>query len=299
MQKYKSLVASMSLLLGVAFSVSAYAYDNDHDKNDDSYHGDYNKGDRDHKDKYDPTIFSASGKTGATDSLNSFINAIGADKLSRIGWDGVRLDGTDVNPNTRIIDFGKTVEIPVDRFKNVGALFADPYSVSGDGFSSVNPHSAGQFPAFTPNNTFIMFDPNDGQFEDRQIQQSFVLPNTDTAAGTRGFGAIFIDVELPRSTYIEYFGKDEYGNKVSLAKLAVPKGASGEPEFVGAIFADPIVAEVELTVGSKALFSFDGKSVKSFGPENLSKWVDLVVTDDFVFGRPETLKTVKGKYSWD
>jgi hypothetical protein len=101
-----------------------------------------------------PVVFSGSG-LDATNAFDSFNAAIGADPR-RIGWDGVRLDGTDANPATRIIDLGKTVEIPVDRFRAAGAIFADPYSVSGDGFASVNPGTAGQFPAFSPNNTFVM-----------------------------------------------------------------------------------------------------------------------------------------------
>lgn len=103
------------------------------------------------------------------------------------------------------------MEILIDRFRNVGAIYADPYTVSGDGFASVNPSMAGEFPAFSPANTFAMFDPEAGKFEDRLIQQTFVLPGTDTAAGTRGFGVIFVDVELQNSSTIEYFGTGTYG----------------------------------------------------------------------------------------
>ena len=71
-------------------------------------------------------VFSGEG-SAATSAFNDFKTAIktvsGADG-NRIGWDGVKLDGTDANPNTKIIDAGKTVEIPVDRFKNIGAIAA-------------------------------------------------------------------------------------------------------------------------------------------------------------------------------
>lgn len=238
-------------------------------------------------------VFSGTG-TAATTEFNNFKAAIktatGADG-NRIGWDGVKLDGTDANPKTRVIDQGKTVEIPVDRFKNVGAIFADPYTVSGDGFASINPSTAGQFPVFSPSNTFAMFDLKDGQFDDRNIQQSFVLPNTTTDAGTRGFGAIFVDVEQANSSSIEYFGKDANNKKISIGKYYVKPSANGEAQFLGVLYDAAVVSEIEVTVGSKALFSFAGNVIKPFGAENLAKGIDLVVTDDFFFAVPETLTT--------
>lgn len=230
-------------------------------------------------------IFSGSGTT-ATNAFNDFRTAIGGG--SRIGWDGVRLDGTDANPNTQVIDPGKTVAISVDRFLGAGALFADPYAVSGDGFASVNPDTTGEFPAFSPQNTFVMFDFNSGQFNDRFIEQSFVLPGTNIAAGTRGFGAIFVDTENSDSSSIEYFGTTTSGAKISLGKFFVPVGASGEPQFLGVLFDSPIVTEVQLTVGTNALFSFDGTTIQSFGGEDLENGTDLVATDDFVFATPTT-----------
>ncbi|HZP86011.1 MAG TPA: PEP-CTERM sorting domain-containing protein [Burkholderiales bacterium] len=241
---------------------------------------------------YALAVFSGSGAS-ATTAFNDFNTAIQVvPNPRRINWDGVKLDGTDANPNTRVIVNNSTVEIPIDRFRNVGAIYADPYSVSGDGFAGVNPATAGQFPAFTPNNTFAMFDTNPGEFNDRFIQQTFVLANTNTPAATRGFGAIFIDVEQAGSSSIEYFGTNSKGEKVSLGKFNVPTGASGEPEFLGVLFDAPIITEVELTLGTNALFNFDGTSFQSFGPENLAQGIDLAVTDDFLFANPELAQVV-------
>jgi hypothetical protein len=226
-----------------------------------------------------PIVFSGSG-ANTTTAFNDFRAAIGGG--SRITWDGVKLDGTDANPNTRVIASGSTVEIPIDRFRNVGAIYADPYAVSGDGFATVNPGTAGQFTAFTPSNTFAMFDPNDGQFVDRFIEQTFVLPGTNTAAVTSGFGAIFTDVELAGTSSIEYIGSQG----VSLGKFDVPVGASGETQFLGVLFDQPIIEKVVLTLGTNALFSFDGSVFKSFGPESLAEGIDLAVTDDFAFATP-------------
>ena len=246
-----------------------------------------------------PIVFSGSG-AGATTALDAFRAAIGGVKNTaaapqvggrrEINWDGVKLDGTDASPKTVVVDPNKTVIIDVDRFKAQGTLFADPYAVSGDGFTSVNPNSAGQFPAFSPNNTFVMQDPNAGQFDDRFIGESFNLAGTDTAAGTRGFGAIFLDVEDATSSSIEYFGRDANGNQVSLGTFAVPVGANGEPQFLAVLFDAPVVTDVNLTVGTNAVFNFDGTSFQSFGAEDLANGIDLVATDDFIFAEP-TLAT--------
>ena len=241
-----------------------------------------------------PVVYSGSG-ADATTALDAFRAAIGGAKNTagpeasgrrEISWDGVKLDGTDANPNTQVVDSGHTVVIPVDRFRAQGALFEDPYAVSGDGFASVNPGTAGQFPAFSPNNTFVMQDETPYQFDDRFIGQSFTIPGTATAAGTRGFGAIFIDVEKAGSSSIEYFGHDAGGHEVSLGTFAVPTGASGEPQFLGVLFDNPVVTDVNLTVGTNTLFNFDGHSFQSFGAENLAYGTDLAVTDDFVFAEP-------------
>jgi hypothetical protein len=226
-----------------------------------------------------PTVFSGSGTSTET-VFNDFRTVIGGG--SRIAWDGVRLDGTDANPNTRVIDSGKTVEIPIDRFRNVGAIYADPYAVSGDGFASVNPGTAGQLNFFTPNNTFAMFDPNDGQFEDRFIEQTFVVPGTATTALTRGFGAIFTDVEKTDASSIEYLNS----NGTSIGKYYVPAGGNGETQFLGVLFDKPEISKVILTLGTNAAFSFNGSEFKSFGPENLNEGIDIAATDDFVFATP-------------
>ena len=184
-----------------------------------------------------------------------------------------------------MVDANKTVIIPVNRFQGQGTLFADPYAVSGDGFASVNGASAGQFSAFSPKNKFVMQDATKGQFDDRFIGESFTIPGTTTGAGTRGFGAIFLDVEGAGSS-IEYFGRNAKGDQVSLGTFAVPIGATGEAQFLGVLFDNAVVTDVNLTVGTNALFNFDGTAFQSFGAENLARGIDLAVTDDFIFAEP-------------
>jgi hypothetical protein len=244
------------------------------------------------------TVFSGAGANATTafDDMKSAIGGVNngvtpgsqGSGFRTINWDGVKLDGTDINPNTQVIDPNKTVAISVDRFLGNGALFADPYAVSGDGFSSVNPDTAGEFPSFSPNNTFAMFDFDPNSFQDRFIEQSFTIPGSTSKAGTRGFGAIFSDVELAGSSSIEYFN-----GSTSLGKFDVTPSASGEPQFLGVLFDDPIVTGVTLTLGNNALFNFDGNQINSFGAEDLANGIDLAVTDDFVFAEPEAINNGK------
>jgi len=235
------------------------------------------------------TIFTGTGTAGATTSLNSFRTAIGgvnngtappphATGRREINWDGVALNNTDFGGNVTVIDNNKTVGIAVNRFQARGALFEEVYAVSGDGFASVNPGTAGQFPAFSPTKTFAMFN-------DTSIGMSFVFAsNPATApiqAGTRGFGAIFLDVETANTSSIEYFN-----GSTSLGKFFVPVGGSTEPEFLGVLFDSPIVTSVELTVGTDVLFSFNGSTFTPGGSEDLRNGHDFAVVDDFIFAEP-------------
>jgi PEP-CTERM motif len=58
------------------------------------------------------------------------------------------------------------------------------------------------------------------------------------------------------------------------------------------LFDAPFITNVALTVGTNALFSFNGTTVASFGAENLARRIDLAVTDDFVFANPQAVQAV-------
>jgi hypothetical protein len=208
-----------------------------------------------------------------------------------INWDGVKLDGTDFGgpPNTTVIDSGKTVGIPLDRFQERGVFFGAVYAVStdaqaGGSFADVNPNVAGDFPSFSPHNTFAMFNDNGIDFK-------FVLPSLHTtdlvSAASRGFGAIFINNQaLGGSTSgastIEYF----HGS-TSLGKFSVPAGAPGQAEFLGVLFNNPIVTNVSITCGTDVIFKFDGTTFTSSGvKDDPLNGHNLVVTDDFVYPEP-------------
>ena len=232
------------------------------------------------------TSFSGTGTTDATTAFNAFRAAAGTDNGAappnqtsgrrEINWDAVRLDGTDNNNNTTLIIKDKITGIPTNRFQARGVSFGEVLAVSGDGFVSANPNVANQFNAFSTANTFAAFNSN-------KYTVNFVLSSAATTtpvqAATRGFGAIFLDVEQANSSSIEYFN-----GALSLGKFFVTPGASGQPQFLGVLFNSAIITRVVITAGTAAVFNFSNGQVTS-GPAE-SATTDLVVVDDFVYAEP-------------
>lgn len=232
-------------------------------------------------------VFSGVGKTEATTALNAYRTSIGgadnsltaspqASGRREINWDGVKLDGTDFNNVTTVIASNKITGIPSNRFQARGVRFDSVLAVSGDGFVSANPNVADQFPAFSPANTFASFNTNKNEV-------SFVLASAPATApvqaATRGFGAIFLDVEQANTSSIEYFN-----GAVSLGKFFVPVGASGQAEFLGVLFNAPIVTRVVITTGTAQVFNFANGQLTAGAAESAA--TDLVVLDDFIYAEP-------------
>jgi len=248
-----------------------------------------------------PTQFSGVGGNNtsvtagtANAALSAFEAAIGGannganpppkpNGFRAINWDGVALDGTDFGGSTTVIVNGKVVGIPLNRFEERGVFFEEIYAVSGPAsaadsstFSSVNGNVANLFRAFSPPKTFAMFN-------DNTIGLSFVLAaahtTTPVPAATRGFGAIFLNVRLANSTSIEYFNGAR-----SLGKFFAPVGTQGQAEFLGVLFATPIVTSVQIICGTDTLFVFDGVNITGTTTDNANH--NLVVTDDFAYAEP-------------
>ncbi|MFN0121313.1 MAG: hypothetical protein ACKV2V_12510, partial [Blastocatellia bacterium] len=191
---------------------------------------------------------------GADNSLTAAPQSSGR---REINWDAVRLDGTDFNSNTTTIVAGKITGIPVSRFQARGVRFDTVLAVANDSFVSANATVAGQFPPFSVDNTF-------GPFNSNRSETSFVLASAPTttpvAAATRGFGAVFLDVEQANSSSIEYFN-----GQVSLGKFFVNPGPSGNAQFLGVLFNTPIVTRVVITTGTNQIFNFNSGTVTA-GP---------------------------------
>ncbi len=232
--------------------------------------------------------------TSAAMALANFEAAVGGAKntaaapqptgFRTITWDGVKVDGTDsaAGPNsTVVITAGHTVGIPLNRFQGQGVFFGAIYAVSNDGFVDVNPNVGSSnpvlFPAFSMPSTFAMFNDNGIDFKFVAAASPFTPP---VSAVSRGFGAIFLNVQQPGTT-IQYF----HGSTV-LDTLDVPTNATaGATLFAGELFSNPIVTNVLLTLGQGVIFKFDGTTAISGAANSASN--NLVATDDFVYAEPQ------------
>lgn len=90
------------------------------------------------------------------------------------------------------------------------------------------------------------------------------------AAVTRGFGAVFSDVDLANISSIEYFDSAN----VSLGNHFVQNVSGNQTfSFLGVTFDAPVVSRVRITSGNQIL---------AFG----NTATDTVVMDDFIYGEP-------------
>jgi hypothetical protein len=191
-----------------------------------------------------------------------------------INWDKVPDDFAA--PNFLPGDFFNAPKAPRAR----GAHFSTPgrgvqVSASRDNptrtpirFGHINPTYTGIFKTFSEERLFSPIESN-------VVDMTFYLPGTGTPALTRGFGAVYTDVDLER-THFEYFDKDGK----SLGSYAVPIANNGL-SFLGAIFERPVVARVRIEYGTMALGPDDS-------PNN-----DVSVMDDFIYGEPQAVAPAK------
>jgi hypothetical protein len=127
-----------------------------------------------------------------------------------INWDGVPDD--KAAPNM----------LPSDFFKGRGAILKTPgrgvqVSAKAGNPSGTKPRFAHINPTyetiFKPFSGERMFSP----IGSNVVNLTFVVPGTDTPAVVRGFGAVYIDTDLPHTSF-QYFDK----NGRSLGKFPVP-----------------------------------------------------------------------------
>jgi hypothetical protein len=140
---------------------------------------------------------------------------------------------------------------------------ADPDMVR---FGDRNPNYTTAFEAFSPQRLFSPVGSN-------EVDVSFVVPGTGTAATVDGFGAVFTDVDASGATTIETFDQDG----TSLGVLPAPVSAgNGSVSFVGVKFTTgERIASVKIRLGSATLGETEG-------PGN-----DVVVADNFIYGEPQ------------
>jgi len=106
----------------------------------------------------------------------------------------------------------------------------------------------------------------------------FFVAGTDTPATVSAFGVVFSDVDLPKSTTVEFFDK----NDASLGLVNAPPANQGL-SFVGMTLANQRIARVRIVTGNTPLGfgNQDGPSPWAPGVFN-----DIVVMDDMIYAEP-------------
>jgi hypothetical protein len=181
-----------------------------------------------------------------------------------INWDGVPDARADPNP------------LPADFF-NVNSPRGVVFSTPGTGFlvSASSGSSAptlfgfsSDFQTFSAPRLFTAVNSN-------ITDVAFFVPGTSVAATTRAFGVIFVDVEVPGLTRIQFFDQNNSLLYSRDALVADNQGLS----FVGAVAqAGERISRVRVTSGLNTIVS-DG--VLGSNPND-----DLVAMDDFLFAEP-------------
>lgn len=218
-------------------------------------------------------VFEAAGATPAsiTPARDAFRAAVGGGTVAgangdfggvrrEINWDGV--------PDA----FSDPSLLP-SNFFNVNSPRGVVYSTPGTGFlvSSSSGSTLFGFPGdlqiFSPNKLFAAVNSN-------IMDVDFFVPGTTTAATTSAFGMVFVDVETPDLTKVEFF---DANNALLFSRFALVGGNQGM-SFVGGIAdAGERISRVRITSGANALISNGVRSNED---------TDFVVTEDFLYATP-------------
>ena len=222
-----------------------------------------------------PLSFSASGSNPAgiqatVDAFRADLGAVNANVTGsfvtgrrEINWDGVpdalsspfALPGNFFNSNS---PRGVLLTTPGSGFQ-VSATAASGVTVR---FGNIDASYSAEFQTFSPQRLFTAIGSN-------VTDVTFFVPGSTTPSRTRGFGAVFADVDLPSVTSLSFFDV----NNVLLDTLFVPAGPNNGLSFLGADYGASVVSRVRITSGNAALGAPEGGN-------------DLVVMDDFIYAEP-------------
>jgi hypothetical protein len=240
------------------------------------------------RDRIPVTVIQAAGPTassiqGAVDAFRTALGGVNngngapaATGRREINWDGGGSTATapgatpfDVFLNTRggrfVTPGSGFVQIPV---ANVADFFGNL------GYANI-------FSAFSPVRLFSPVGSNETE------AQFFVPGGGLVPAITRGFGAVFTDIDQPdgsgpgrkrgirqSSTLLEYYDAD--GNLI-FSSFAPASPGDGSLSFFGIVFDDPRIAKVIITT--------DGVP-----GEDDTQRSDVVLMDDFLYGEPQPIQ---------
>lgn len=178
-----------------------------------------------------------------------------------IRWDGVPAEQTNTNA------------FPADFFRGAGLISTTDGTglrVSDNDFADLNPSYGAEFESFSKAKTFMSIG-------SARMTLTFRVPGTDDPAEVNGFGIVFSDVDRDGAASITLYAAN--GADLGTYTAPVRSDAAGH-SFVGVAFDRPLIARVEVVSGEAPLAA-DRGDLSTGGT------VDLVVTDDFLYGEPQ------------
>jgi hypothetical protein len=183
-----------------------------------------------------------------------------------INWEGV----PDELMNKPLAnDFFNPKGIDAVAARQRGLLYtgSGAFMVSNNQFADINGEAKTEFAAFSGSKAFA----NAGA---SLWDIAFEVAGVSAAASVKGFGAVFADVDVANSTFLEFFN----GSK-NLGRYYVPvQNAAGKFSFLGVYFNNETVTSVR--VGHSGTLASGLKDVSQGGIH------DLIVLDDFLYSEP-------------
>jgi hypothetical protein len=180
------------------------------------------------------------------------LNAAGGRR--EINWDDVPANLSDPN------------ELPPDFYKSRGVVLSTPsgrLEVSADEFSHYNPAYPNLFRTFSPQRLF-------SPVSNTTTAAGLSVPGSSTPALSRGFGAVFTNVDTAGKSKIELF---DASGKLLVAHNVPATSGNQTLSFLGITFTEGRVASARITSGDHPI-----------GTGSVAN--DVTVLDDFIYGEP-------------
>ncbi len=228
------------------------------------------------KDKTENDITVITGAGDITSKVNEFRAVLGAQLNTtpgaiggrrEVNWDGVPAQflNTPLPGN-----FFNTTGANVPATRQRGLVYSagvNNFQVSIDGFAAINPSTASAFTPFSGDKTFANVGSNLWDI-------GFQVPGEPVPATVKGFGLVFADVDVPNSTFMEFFD----GTK-NLGKFYAPvHDSNSNLSFLGVHFSKEKITHIR--VGHDGALVDGGNDISAGGQK------DFVVFDDFLFDEP-------------
>ncbi len=226
----------------------------------------------------DVTVISATGDI--KEEMDAFRHLLGDQLNTTTGVTGGRREiNWDAIPDAMLGN-----DLPLDFFnptapgspqslqRGLAYAAAGQFRVSNNQFHDVNSNASGEFKSFSGNKTFANISSNAWEI-------IIEKPGQQLTASTRGFGIVFSDVDLPKSTSLEFFN----GNKSIGLYYAPPHDATSSFSFLGVYFnsSDRIT---RIRIKHDGILSHGQKDISANGTS------DLVILDDLLYSEPVAIK---------